>query len=147
MNTYLLFKSIHLIAIISWMAGLLYLPRIFVYHSEAVKNNKSQDLMSTFKIMERRLFIYIMNPAMIVSWIFGILLIHTIGIENIGFLWLQLKLTFVIILTIYHFFLLQFLRKFEENSNSFTPKFYRIINEIPTVLLIGTVLIVVFKPL
>ena len=147
MNTYLLFKSIHLIAVISWMAGLLYLPRIFVYHSEAVRDNKSEDMMSTFKVMERRLFIYIMNPAMIVSWIFGILLIHTIGIENIGFLWLQLKLTLVIILTIYHFFLLQFLRKFEENSNSFTPKFYRIINEIPTVLLIGIVLVVVFKPL
>ena len=72
MNTYLLFKSIHLIAVISWMAGLLYLPRIFVYHSEAVANNKSEDLMSAFKVMERRLFIYIMNPAMIVSWIFGV---------------------------------------------------------------------------
>jgi putative membrane protein len=129
------------------MAGLLYLPRIFVYHSEAIKNNKSQDLISTFKIMEKRLFIYIMNPAMIASWIFGILLIYTIGLENIGFLWFQLKLIFVIILTIYHFFLLQFLRKFEENINSFTPKFYRIINEIPTVLLIGIVLVVVFKPL
>jgi len=65
MNTYLFFKSIHLIAVISWMAGLLYLPRIFVYHSEGVKNKKSDDLMSTFKVMERRLFIYIMNPAMI----------------------------------------------------------------------------------
>ena len=105
MNTYLLFKSIHLIAVISWMAGLLYLPRIFVYHSDAVQNNKSEDLMSTFKIMERRLFIYIMNPAMIVSWIFGVLLIHTIGIDNFASLWLQLKLFFVIILTIYHFFL------------------------------------------
>ena len=147
MNIYLLFKSIHLIAIISWMAGLLYLPRIFVYHSEAVVNNKSEDLMSTFKVMERRLFIYIMNPAMIVSWIFGILLIHTIGIDNIGFLWLQLKLIFVVVLTIYHFFLLQCLRKFSDNNNSFSPKFYRIINEIPTVLLIGIILVVVFKPL
>jgi len=96
MNTYLLFKSIHLIAVISWMAGLLYLPRIFVYHSDAVKNKKSEDLMSTFKIMERRLFVYIMNPAMIVSWIFGVLLIHVIGIETIGSLWLQLKLFFVL---------------------------------------------------
>ena len=147
MNTYLLFKSIHLIAVISWMAGLLYLPRIFVYHSEAVKNNKSDDLMSTFKVMERRLFIYIMNPAMIASWIFGILLIHTIGIENISFLWLQLKMLFVIILTIYHFFLFQCLKKFAENINSFTSKFYRIINEMPTVLLIGIILVVVFKPL
>ena len=149
MNTYLLFKSIHLIAVVSWMAGLLYLPRIFVYHSEAAVNNKSEDLMSTstFKVMERRLFIYIMNPAMIVSWIFGILLIHTIGMDNFGSIWLQLKLALVIILTIYHFFLFQCLRKFAENTNTYSPKFYRIINEIPTVLLIGIILVVVFKPL
>ena len=147
MNTYLLFKSIHLIAVISWMAGLLYLPRIFVYHSEAVQNNKSKDLISTFKLMEKRLFIYIMNPAMITSWIFGVLLIHTIGMNNFGSIWLQLKLVFVIILTIYHFFLFQCLRKFAENTNTYPPKFYRIINEIPTILLIGIILIVVFKPL
>ena len=147
MNTYLLFKSIHLIAVISWMAGLLYLPRIFVYHSEAVRDNKSEDLTETFKVMERRLFVYIMNPAMIVSWIFGVLLIHTIGTDNLGSLWIQLKLVFVIILTIYHFFLFQCLRKFAEDINSFSPKFYRIINEIPTVLLIGIILVIVFKPL
>ena len=147
MNTYLLFKSIHLIAVISWMAGLLYLPRIFVYHSESIQNSKSEDLISTFKVMERRLFIYIMNPAMIISWIFGVLLIHTIGMDNFGFLWLQLKLLFAIILTIYHFFLFQCLRKFAENNNTYSPKFYRIINEIPTVLLIGIILVVVFKPL
>jgi len=147
MNTYLLFKSIHLIAVISWMVGLLYLPRIFVYHSEAIANNKPEDLMSTFKVMERKLFIYIMNPAMITSWIFGVLLIHTIGMDNFGSIWLQLKLVFVIILTIYHFFLFQCLRKFAENTNTYSPKFYRIINEIPTVLLIGIILVVVFKPL
>tara|TARA_B110000438_G_scaffold284415_1_gene313453 strand:- start:765 stop:1208 length:444 start_codon:yes stop_codon:yes gene_type:complete len=147
MNTYLLFKSIHLIAVISWMAGLLYLPRIFVYHSEAAINNKSEDLISTFKTMERRLFIYIMNPAMVASWVFGLFLIHTIGINNISFLWLQLKLIFVIILTAYHFFLLLCLRKFKQNNNDFSSKFYRIINEIPTVLLIGIILVVVFKPL
>jgi len=129
------------------MAGLLYLPRIFVYHSEAFTNNKSEDLMTTFKIMEKKLFIYIMNPAMIASWIFGILLIYTIGFNNIGFLWLQIKLIFVTLLTIYHFFLLQCLRKFTENNNSFSSKFYRIINEIPTILLIVIVLVVVFKPL
>ena len=147
MNTYLLFKSIHLIAVISWMAGLLYLPRIFVYHSEAVQNNKSQDLIETFKVMERRLLVYIMNPAMIVSWIFGVLLIHTIGLDNLGSVWIQSKLAFVIILTIYHFFLFQCLRKFAENNNTYSPKFYRIINEIPTVLLISIILVVVFKPL
>ena len=147
MNTYLLFKSIHLIAVISWMAGLLYLPRLFVYHSGAAQNNKSEDLIETFKVMERRLFVYIMNPAMIASWIFGGLLIHTIGIDNFGSLWLQLKLAFVIILTIYHLFLFQCLRKFAQNINTYSPKFYRIINEIPTVLLIGIILIIVFKPL
>ena len=146
MNAYLLFKSIHLIAVISWMAGLLYLPRIFVYHSEAVQNNKSEDLKETFKVMERRLFIYIMNPAMIASWIFGGLLIHTIGVDNFGSLWLQLKLAFVIVLTIYHIFLFQCLRKFAENTNTYSPKFYGVINEIPTVLLIAIILVVVFKP-
>ena len=147
MNTYLLFKSIHLIAVIFWMAGLLYLPRTFVYHSEAVANNKSEDLISTFQVMERRLFIYIINPSMIASWILGILLIYNSGVDNLGFLWIQLKLLFVIILTIYHFFLFQCLRKFAENTNSHSSKFYRIINEIPTILLIFIILIVVFKPL
>jgi len=147
MNTYLLFKTLHLIAVISWMAGLLYLPRIFVYHSDAISKNKSEELTSTFQVMEKRLFIYIMNPAMIASWIFGVLLIHTIGIENVSFLWVQLKLIFVVILTIYHFFLFQCLRQFSENRNSYTSKFYRIINEIPTVLLIGIIIVVVFKPL
>ena len=112
-----------------------------------IQNKKSEDLISTFKIMERRLFTYIMNPAMIISWIFGVLLIHTIGIDSFSLLWLQLKLLFVIVLTIYHFFLFQYLSKFALDNNSFSPKFYRIINEIPTVLLIGIILVVVFKPL
>ncbi len=147
MNTVLLFKSIHLIAVISWMVGLLYLPRIFVYHGEAVAKNKSEDLTSTFKVMEKRLFIYIMNPAMIVSWIFGSLLIHTIGIDNMSFLWLQLKLFFVVVLTIYHFFLFSCLRKFAKNNNAYSAKFYRAINEIPTVLLIFIIFIIIYKPL
>ena len=147
MNTYLLFKSIHLIAVISWMVGLLYLPRVFVYHVESINSKKSGDLVSTFKVMERRLFIYIMNPAMIASWIFGGLLIHTIGMDNFGFIWLQLKLIFVIILTLYHIFLFQCLRKFAENNNSYSPIFYRIINEIPTVLLVAVIFIIIFKPL
>ena len=147
MNTYLLFKSIHLIAVISWMVGLLYLPRIFVYHSEAIANNKPEDLMSTFKVMERKLFIYIMNPAMIFSWLFGILLIYSTSWENFGFLWLKLKLLLVIILSTYHFFLFYCMKKFAKNANIFSSKFYRIINEIPTILLIGIIFIIVFKPL
>ena len=144
MNAYLTFKALHLIAVISWMAGLLYLPRIFVYHSET-KDNVGQD--NTFKIMERRLFFYIMNPAMILSWIFGFLLIHSIGLQSLSDLWLQLKLIFVIILSIYHFFLLNCLRKFEVNENSYSPRFYRIFNEVPTILLIIIVFLVIFKPL
>ena len=147
MNTYLLFKSIHLIAVISWMAGLLYLPRIFVYHSRSIASKKSEDLVLTFKVMERRLFIYIMNPAMIVSWIFGFLLIYSVGFENFNTLWLKTKLLLVILLTIYHFFLFYCLKNFAEGTNSYSSRFYRIINEIPTILLILIILIVVFKPL
>ena len=147
MNIYLLFKSIHLIAVISWMAGLLYLPRIFVYHSESINNNKSEDLVSIFKVMERRLFIYIMNPAIIISWIFGVLLIYSIGFENFNSLWLKMKLSLVILLTVYHFFLFYCLKRFAEDINSYSPKFYKIINEIPTILLILIILIIVFKPL
>ena len=147
MNTILLFKLIHLIAVISWMVGLLYLPRIFVYHSEAVAKNKSEDLTSTFKVMEKRLFIYIMNPAMIASWIFGGLLIRTMGTDNLISLWLQLKLLFVVVLTIYHFFLFNCLRKFAKNNNSYSARFYRAINEIPTVLLILVIFVIVYKPL
>ena len=147
MNTYLLFKSIHLIAVISWMAGLLYLPRIFVYHSESIVNKKSEDLSSTFKVMERRLFIYIMNPAMIVSWIFGFFLIYSVGFENFNTLWLKAKLLLVTLLTTYHFFLFYCLKRFTESTNSYSSKFYKIINEIPTILLILIILIVIFKPL
>ena len=147
MNTYLLFKSIHLIAVISWMAGLLYLPRIFVYHSESIENKKSGDLVMTFKAMERRLFVYIMNPAMIISWIFGILLIHTIGFDNLGSFWLNVKLMLVMLLTVYHFFLFYCLGRFDKNINLYSPKFYKIINEIPTILLISIIFIVIFKPL
>ena len=144
MNTYLLFKSIHLIAVVSWMAGLLYLPRIFVYHSENIENTNSSNI---FKTMERKLFYYIMTPAMILSWIFGLLLLHSIGIQSLADLWLQLKLTLVIILTFYHFFLLVCLRRFSLNINTYSSRFYRIINEIPTAILIIVIFLVVFKPL
>ena len=144
MNAYLTFKALHLIAVISWMAGLLYLPRIFVYHSETIKNKEQSE---TFKLMEKRLYFYIMNPAMILSWIFGILLIHTQGIESLGFLWMKIKLGLVVILTAYHFYLLIFLKDFQLDSNIKTSKFFRIINEVPTILLIFIIFIVVFKPL
>ena len=143
MNLYLAFKALHLIAIISWMAGLLYLPRIFVYHSET----SSSDVMEVFKVMEKRLFIYIMNPAMILSWLFGIILIWINGIESFAYLWVQLKIIFVVILTIYHFYLGKILNNFKIDQNSHSHKFYRFINEIPTILLILIVFVVIFKPL
>ena len=144
MNTYLTFKALHLIAVISWMAGLLYLPRIFVYHSETIENKQQSE---TFKLMEKRLYFYIMNPAMILSWIFGILLIYTQGIESLVFLWMKIKLGLVIILTAYHFYLLIFIKDFQMGINTKTSRYFRIINEVPTILLIIIIFVVVFKPL
>tara|TARA_B100000035_G_scaffold125609_1_gene106907 strand:+ start:15 stop:449 length:435 start_codon:yes stop_codon:yes gene_type:complete len=143
MNLYLLFKSLHLVAVISWMAGLLYLPRIFVYHSEA--DHESQK--NVFKIMERKLYNYIMMPAMLLSWLFGILLIHSLGFAIFAELWMQIKTISVIILTYYHFLLGKYLNDFAINDNKKSSKFYRIINEVPTIILIVVVFVVVFKPL
>ena len=143
MNSYLLFKSLHLIAVISWMAGLLYLPRIFVYHAE----NKNEIITNVFKTMERKLFYYIMTPAMVLSWLFGLLLVHEIGFTQLASLWLQLKLILVIFLTVYHFYLGSLLNQFKLDQNKKPSKFYRFINEIPTLLLILIVFIVVFKPI
>ena len=144
MNLYLFFKSLHLIAVISWMAGLLYLPRIFVYHVENIQKNQAVEIFLT---MERKLYFYIMYPAMILSWIFGLLLISIIDFSSLSLLWLQLKLLLVILLTIYHFYLGICLKNLNENTNKRTSRFFRIINEIPTVLLIFIVFVVVFKPI
>ena len=143
MNSYLLFKSLHLIAVISWMAGLLYLPRIFVYHSE----NSNEVVTTVFKTMERKLYNYIMTPAMILSWVFGLILIHEIGFQQLASLWLQLKLILVLLLTIYHFYLGSLLNKFKLDQNRKTSKFDRYINEVPTLLLILIIFIVIFKPI
>ena len=144
MNYYLLFKSLHLISVISWMAGLLYLPRIFVYHAE---NSDDKKISDVFKIMEKKLYIYIMTPAMILSWIFGLLLIHSIGFQQLGQTWMVLKIIFVILLTLYHFYLGKTLNQFKFDQNTHSHKFYRLINEIPTILLILIVFVVIFKPL
>ncbi len=143
MNLYLLFKSLHLIAVISWMAGLLYLPRIFVYHSEATYDSQKD----IFKIMERKLYNYIMMPAMLLSWLFGVLLIHSLGFDIFLELWMQIKVILVIILTYYHFLLGKYLSDFAINENKKSSKYYRIINEVPTIILIVVVFVVVFKPL
>ena len=144
MNFYLTFKALHLIAVISWMAGLLYLPRIFVYHTE---NQDEKQINKVFKIMEFKLYNYIMMPAMILSWIFGLILIGSIGFEQLHSTWLIIKLALVVVLTIYHFFLGNCLNKFKNDENKYSSRFFRIFNEIPTILLILIIFIVVFKPL
>ena len=144
MNFYLLFKSLHLISVISWMVGLLYLPRIFVYHAENSSEKKTSEI---FKTMERKLFFYIMTPAMILSWIFGLILIHSIGFQQLGQTWMILKIIFVTILTLYHLYLGRVLAQFKIDQNAHSHKFYRLINEIPTLLLILIVFVVIFKPL
>ena len=144
MNYYLLFKSLHLISVISWMAGLLYLPRIFVYHAE---NSDDRKISDVFKVMEKKLYFYIMTPAMILSWIFGLLLIQSIGYQQLGQTWMVLKIIFVILLTLYHLYLGKTLNQFKFDQNTHSHKFYRFINEIPTILLILIVFVVIFKPL
>ena len=142
MNLYLLLKSLHLIAVISWMVGLLYLPRIFVNHSEA--NHDSQK--NIFKVMERKLYNYIMMPAMLLSWLFGILLLHNLGFSVFSELWMQIKIISVIILTYYQFTLGRYLNDFANDNNQKTSRFFRIYNEIPTIILVVVIFAVIFKP-
>ena len=144
MNSYLLFKSLHLIAVVSWMAGLLYLPRIFVYH---VENKEKKEAADIFEVMEKRLFYYIMRPAMIFTWIFGLILIYLNGIEIFSQLWMQLKIVLVILLSVYNDYLGKCLLSLKNNTNIRSAKFFRIINEIPTVMLIFIVFLVIFKPI
>ena len=144
MNSYLLFKSLHLIAVVSWMAGLLYLPRIFVYH---VENKEKKEATDIFEVMEKRLFFYIMRPAMILAWIFGLILIYLNGIEIFSQLWMQLKIVLVILLSAYNDYLGKCLLSLKNNTNIRSAKFFRIINEIPTVMLIFIVFLVIFKPI
>ena len=144
MNTYLLFKSLHLISVVSWMAGLLYLPRIFVYHVENIEKKQATDI---FEVMERKLYNYIMRPAMILTWLFGIALIYLNGLDIFSQLWMQLKIFLVILLSIFHEYLGKCMISLKNNSNKKSAKYFRIINEIPTVTLIIVVFLVVFKPI
>tara|TARA_B100000242_G_C42913400_1_gene423502 strand:+ start:322 stop:753 length:432 start_codon:yes stop_codon:yes gene_type:complete len=143
MNLYLLFKSLHLISVISWMAGLLYLPRIFVYHAEAYHDSQKQ----VFKTMERKLYNYIMMPAMLLSWLFGVLLIHSLGFDIFSELWMQIKSISVLILTFYHFILGKYMNDFAIDANIKSSRFFRFFNEIPTIILIVVIFVVIFKPL
>ena len=133
-----------MIAVISWMAGLLYLPRIFVYH---VANKDKKEATDIFEVMEKRLFFYIMRPAMILTWIFGLILIYLNGIEIFSQLWMQIKIVLVILLSGYNDYLGKCLVSLKNNSNTRSAKFFRIINEIPTVMLIFVVFLVIFKPI
>jgi putative membrane protein len=142
MNLYLTLKAIHVIAVISWMVGLLYLPRLFVYHVE----NNSPEASKIFKVMEKRLMKIIMNPAMIITWLSGLSVLWVLGFNNIFSLWLSIKFLFVIVLSGYHSFLSKCLKDFEFDRNKRSSKFFRVINEIPTIILIIIVFLVIFKP-
>ena len=144
MNAYLLFKSLHLIAVISWMAGLLYLPRIFVYH---VENIEKKEATNIFEVMEKRLFFYIMRPAMILSWVFGLVLIYLNGIEIFSHVWFQIKIVLMIFLSAYNDYLGKCLVALRNFTNTRSAKFFRIINEIPTLILIIVVFLAIFKPI
>jgi putative membrane protein len=142
LQNYEWFKALHVISMVSWMAGLLYLPRLFVYHVGA---DKDSELSETLKIMERRLLRFIMNPAMIVTWLFGIALLYA----NFGLLhshWMHAKLTLVLLLTGFHHVLGKWRKVFLKDANVRSAKFYRQVNEIPTVLMILIIIMVIVKP-
>jgi putative membrane protein len=138
---YLWLKAFHVIAVIAWMAGMLYLPRLFVYHSETPKGSIQSD---TFKIMERRLLKAIINPAMIVAWVLGLILVWQGGWYTSG--WLHAKVLLVLILSGFHGFLSRLVKDFAADRNTRPARFYRMINEVPTVLMIGIVILVIVKP-
>ena len=144
MNAYLFFKSLHLIAVVSWMAGLLYLPRIFVYH---VENKEKKEATDVFILMEMRLYNYIMRPAMLLTWAFGLVLIYLIGFDVFLNLWMQIKLVLILLLSIYHEYLGKCLIALKDGTNIRSSKFFRIINEIPTLILIIVIFLAIFKPI
>ena len=135
-------KALHIISVIAWMAGMLYLPRLFVYHCEVEVGSKQSE---TFKIMERRLLRAIINPAMVVTWVAGLWLVIASGQYRSG--WMIAKFVLVVILSALHGQFTRWTREFAEDRNTRSQKFYRVINEIPTVLMIGIVILVIVKPL
>ena len=142
MENYALIKALHVISVMAWMAGLLYLPRLYVYHAE---NIEEPILIRTFKTMERRLMLYIMNPAMIASYVFGIWMIGLVPVlleEG----WMQAKIFLLVAMTGYHGALARWRRFFAKDENSLTPKFYRLVNEVPTILMILIVILAIVKP-
>lgn len=140
---YHLLKTIHLIAVISWMAGMLYLPRLFVYHCAAIPGG---ELDKTLQIMERRLLRYIINPAMIVALLVGLALVKVVGMENLG-KWFHIKSALLVFMFAAHGMMARYRKKFEKGTNTYSATFYRFLNEVPTVLMIAIVALAVFKPL
>ena len=136
-------KALHLIAVISWMAGLLYLPRLFVYHCSA---QHGSDKSETFKVMERRLLRVIMNPAMILSWLLGGALLSNLGASLVVVSWLHVKLLGALFLTVIHMMMARWRKDFEADSNSRSDKFYRAANEVPTFLMFVIIIMVIVKP-
>jgi putative membrane protein len=134
-------KALHVIAVIAWMAGMLYLPRLFVYHCEAKAGSGQSE---TFKVMERRLLKAIINPAMIVTWLSGLYLAWAAHFFSAG--WLHGKLLLVLLLSAAHGFFSRWVRDFAADRNTRSQNFYRVINEVPTILMIGIVILVIVKP-
>lgn len=144
-ETYHWLKSLHLIAVMSWMAGMLYLPRLYVYHSQVAVGSEASEL---FKVMERRLLRIIINPAMIASWIFGLWLAFTINAFDVqqNGAWLHGKLGLLVLMQITHALMARYRRKFERDERPQSERFFRIFNEVPTILMVLIVFTVVFKP-
>ena len=136
---YLAIKAFHVMAVIAWMAGLFYLPRLFVYHADA----REEALRATFRVMERRLYRAIMTPAMLASWAAGLALIYIIGLNH-G--WLHAKLLLVVLMSVFHFLLGRHLKRFAEDAETRDQRYFRVINEIPTLLMVGIVVLVIVKP-
>jgi len=136
---YEILKILHIISFVSWFAGLFYLPRLFIYH---IENNTNREMNDVFQKMEYRLLRVIMNPAMILTWILGLALIHYVEFAW----WLILKIILVLILTGFHMYLAKIRKNLEQNYRDYTPKYLRIINEVPTIILILIVILVVAKP-
>jgi putative membrane protein len=140
-DLYLWIKALHVISVIAWMAGMLYLPRLFVYHVDAPEGSPQSE---TFKVMERRLLRAIINPAMIAAWVFGLAMIFIGDLWDQPWLWA--KLVLVVMLSGLHGMLSRWRRDFEHDRNTRTARFYRLVNEVPTVLMIGIVILVIVKP-
>jgi putative membrane protein len=137
-------KALHVISVIAWMAGLFYLPRLFVYHAE--RASRPGELSETYKVMERKLLKLIMNPASIATWVFGLMLVFTPGIVDWSQGWAHVKAALVVAMTVFHHLLARWWKDFEGDRNRRPGRFYRLANEVPTLLMIGIVVMVIVRP-